>query len=61
MKTSIFTLIYRDKTLEETLKLSKEIGFDAVELWGTEPHISANTSIEKAISEESYHYDVTHF
>ena len=55
MKTSIFTLIFRDKTLEETLKLSKEIGFDAVELWGTEPHISANTSIEKAISEEAYH------
>lgn len=47
MKTSIFTLIFKERTLEESLRLSKEIGYDGVELWGKEPHISADTSIER--------------
>ncbi len=48
MKTSIFTLIFANRTIEEAIKLAKEIGYDGVELWGREPHISADTSVERA-------------
>jgi sugar phosphate isomerase/epimerase len=48
MKISIFTLVFKDRNIQESLQLAKEIGYDGVELWGSEPHISANTTAEKA-------------
>lgn len=48
MKTSIFTLIFSERTLEETLSLAKEIGYDGVELWGKKPHLFADTTLERA-------------
>jgi L-ribulose-5-phosphate 3-epimerase len=48
MKTSIFTLVFKERTLEEALHLAKSMGYDGVELWGKEPHITADTSLDRA-------------
>lgn len=48
MKTSIFSLIFGERPLEETLRLAKEIGYDGVELWGREPHLSESTTPQRA-------------
>lgn len=48
MKISVFTLVFGNRSIEETLKLASEIGFDGVELWGSEPHISCNTTHDRA-------------
>jgi len=34
------TISHREKLLEYALDVAKDLGFDAVELWGREPHIS---------------------
>jgi 3-dehydroshikimate dehydratase len=34
------TISHREKLLEYVLDVTKELGFDGVELWGREPHIS---------------------
>lgn len=47
MKISIFTLIFNNRSIEEAIKLAKEIGYDGVELWGSEPHISADTPLSR--------------
>jgi L-ribulose-5-phosphate 3-epimerase len=46
MKISLFTLILREKTLDEALKQAHEIGFDGVELWGGN-HFPADTTMER--------------
>ncbi len=48
MKLSIFTLILQKYTLPEAIKISKEIGFEAVELMGRDPHLAADTTAKKA-------------
>lgn len=48
MKVSIFSLVFKERDIQESLQLAKEIGYDGVELWGSEPHISANTTVGKA-------------
>ncbi|MDI6618480.1 MAG: sugar phosphate isomerase/epimerase [Clostridiales bacterium] len=48
MKVSLFTLVFRDRSIDESIRLAKEIGYDGVELWGREPHISAGTTKERA-------------
>ena len=37
---ALCTISHREKLLEYALEVAKELGFDAVELWGREPHIS---------------------
>lgn len=48
MKVSVLSLIFSGRSLEEAIKLAKEIGFDGIELMGREPHISADTTLERA-------------
>jgi L-ribulose-5-phosphate 3-epimerase len=48
MKTSIFTIIFKERPLEEALRLAKEMGYDGIEIWGKEPHLSADTSLARA-------------
>lgn len=48
MKISVCTLLFKDRSIEDAIKLSSEIGFDGVEIWGQERHIFAETSVEKA-------------
>ncbi len=39
-KFALCTISHREKLLEYALDVARELGFDAVELWGREPHIS---------------------
>lgn len=48
MKISIFTLIFGNRSIRESIKLAKEIGYDGVELWGGESHFPASSTVEKA-------------
>lgn len=47
MKTSIFNVVFNKRSIHQALKYASEIGFDAVELWGKEPHISADVTRER--------------
>jgi len=49
MKVGIFTLIFRNRSIQEAMRLAKDLGYDGIELWGKEPHISANTTYERAV------------
>ncbi len=48
LKISMFTLIFRNRSIEQAMRLSKGFGYEAIELWGMEPHISANSTQERA-------------
>ena len=39
-KVALCTIAYREKLLEYVLDVASELGFDGVEIWGREPHIS---------------------
>ncbi len=47
MKISLFSLLLSHLSLEEAIVLCKEIGYDGIELWGKEPHISADTPMSR--------------
>jgi len=40
MKLGLCTIAFREKLLEDALNIAQQIGFDGVEIWGREPHIS---------------------
>ncbi len=40
MKVALCTIAFRERLLEYSLDLASECGFDGVEIWGREPHIS---------------------
>lgn len=40
MKVALCTIAFRERLLEYSLDLACECGFDGVEIWGREPHIS---------------------
>ena len=40
MKAGLCTIALREKLLEDVLNVATDIGFDGVEIWGREPHIS---------------------
>lgn len=48
MKISMFTLVFNKRSIQQAMRLSKELGYEAIELWGMEPHISADTTRERA-------------
>lgn len=48
MRLSIFTLILQKLPLPEVIKLASEIGYEAVELMGRDPHLSVDTTPQKA-------------
>lgn len=57
MKISIFTKAFANRSLEETLRLVKNIGFDGVEIWGSEPHLPADTDFKRAIEIKGMLYE----
>ncbi|MDI3310334.1 MAG: hypothetical protein QJR05_02755 [Thermoanaerobacterium sp.] len=46
MKISLFTIIFKDRSLKETLEIAHDMGFEGIELWGQDPHISSNSSLD---------------
>lgn len=40
MKVGLCTIALRNKLLEDALNVASEVGFDGVEIWGREPHMS---------------------
>jgi len=42
MKLSLCTIAFRERLLEDAINIAQQIGFDGVEIWGREPHISEN-------------------
>jgi len=40
MKLGVCTIAFREKLLRVALTIAQQIGFDGVEIWGREPHIS---------------------
>ncbi len=40
MKIGLCTIAFREKLLEDALNVAQALGFDGVEIWGREPHIS---------------------
>lgn len=48
MKISIFSLVFKDRSLEEAIKMAAGFGYDGIELWGGESHFPAWTSLNRA-------------
>jgi L-ribulose-5-phosphate 3-epimerase len=44
VRVSIFSLIFNKRPIGDAIRLTKVIGYDGIELWGKEPHISADSS-----------------
>ena len=44
----MFTLIFRNRSIQQAMRLSRKLGYEGIELWGMEPHISANSTQERA-------------
>ncbi len=40
IKVILCTIAYRDRLLDHVLDVAEDLGFDGVEIWGREPHIS---------------------
>ncbi len=40
IKIILCTIAYRDRLLDHVLDVAEDLGFDGVEIWGREPHIS---------------------
>ena len=41
MKLGLCTIAFRERPLEEVMSIAVDYGFDGIEIWGQEPHISA--------------------
>ncbi|MBN2908677.1 sugar phosphate isomerase/epimerase [Polycladomyces sp. WAk] len=57
MKISVFTVLFKDRSIHQTFRICADLGVDGVELYGREPHLSEETSalrVEeiKALSKE---------
>ena len=48
MKTSLFSLVLRDRPLEEVISITKEIGYEGIEFRGREPHLGPETKEARA-------------
>jgi len=48
MKTSLYTLTLRNRSIHEALRYSRDLGYKGVEIWGREPHVSSDTTPERA-------------
>ena len=40
MNVGLCTIAFRERLLEDAVNIAQQIGFDGVEIWGREPHIS---------------------
>lgn len=47
MKPSLYTLVLQKRSVHQIFKIAKELGYEGVEIWGREPHVSQDTSIER--------------
>jgi len=47
MKTSLFTLVLLNHSIEDAIRLTAEIGYEGIEFRGAEPHLPPSTPIEK--------------
>ena len=47
MKISIFTVLLQNRTLEESIKITSELGYDGIEIMCRAPHISDDTSLSE--------------
>lgn len=47
MKIAISTIVFNKRSIKEAIELAKDIGYDGVEIWGSKPHISYDTPIER--------------
>ncbi|MBI1927097.1 sugar phosphate isomerase/epimerase [Candidatus Poribacteria bacterium] len=41
MKLGLCTIAFRERSLEEVMSIAADYGFDGIEIWGQEPHLSA--------------------
>lgn len=48
MQVSVLTKLFGDRSLEEACEVAADLGFDAVELMGRDPHFGPETTIEEA-------------
>ena len=43
MKTSLYTLLFHDRPLEEAIQVAAEAGYEGIEIMGREPHLPPGT------------------
>ena len=48
MKTSLYTLTLNKRSIHEALRYTRDLGYKGVEIWGKEPHVSCDTTPERA-------------
>lgn len=48
MQPAVFTKLFDDRSLEEAITAAAEIGYDGVEIMARDPHLSVETSRERA-------------
>jgi sugar phosphate isomerase/epimerase len=48
VQVSLFSKVLAERNLEDAIELTAEIGYDGIELMGRDPHLSADTSHERA-------------
>jgi 3-dehydroshikimate dehydratase len=49
-QVGLCTISHREKLLDPVLELARELGFDGVEIWGREPHISERFDENRVIA-----------
>ncbi len=48
MKTALYTLTLSKRSIHEALRYTRDLGYKGVEIWGKEPHVSCDTTPERA-------------
>lgn len=48
MKTALYTLTLNKRSIHEALRYTRDLGYEGVEIWGREPHVSCDTTPERA-------------
>ncbi len=47
MKPSLYSLVLQKRSVHQIIKIASELGYEGVEIWGREPHVSQDISIER--------------
>lgn len=47
MKSSLYSYVLPRRSLHQVMKIANELGYEGIEIWGREPHISPDTTLER--------------
>jgi L-ribulose-5-phosphate 3-epimerase len=48
LKTCLYSLTMKNRSIHEVLRYTRDFGYKGIEIWGREPHVSCETTPERA-------------